>query len=142
MIVRTLGFLAALILLTGCGPADPEPPSSPPVVVPADLVGSWSTVTERANGFSYAFSSDGQYMYVGVMRSGSQQYTLQEGGTITVTGSRIEVTPQRARLARTDAGQPTTTTSPIRPPRTVRWSISGRTLTLTENGSPTRYERE
>ena len=78
------------------------------------------------------------------MRDGSQQYTLQEDGTVTVRADEIVFTPRHTDVTRTDPtlAEPTWTTSPARPARRMTWSVSGRTLTLVEDGSPSEYERE
>ncbi len=113
--------------------------------MPDKLVGAWNSITERGNAFSYQISADGRYIYVGIMRDGSQQYTLQEAGRVAVFANEIVFTPQQVELTRTDpedTAEPTRQTSPSRPPRAMNWSISGRTLTLVESGQPTEYQRE
>lgn len=148
MSVRTVGLAIALVLIApavGCSSTGTEPPTPPPVVVPDELVGAWNSITERGNAFSYQISADGRYIYIGIMRDGSQQYTLQEAGRVAVSANEIVLTPQQVELIRTDpadTAEPTRRTSPSKPPRTMNWSISGRTLTLVEGGQPTEYQRE
>ncbi len=148
MSVRIVGLAIALVLLAlavGCSSTGTEPPTPRPVVVPDKLVGAWNSITERGNAFSYQISADGRYIYVGIMRDGSQQYTLQEAGRVAVFANEIVFTPQQVELTRIDpedTAEPTRQTSPSRPPRAMNWSISGRTLTLVESGQPTEYQRE
>lgn len=148
MSVRTVGLAIALVLLApavGCSSIGTEPPTPPPVVVPNELVGAWNSITERGNAFSYEIAADGRYIYVGIMRDGSQQYTLQEAGRVAVSTNEIVFTPQQVTLTRTDpedTAEPTRQTFPSRSPRAMNWSISGRTLTLVESGQPTEYQRE
>ena len=63
---------------------------------------------------------------------------------VAVQAEEVVFTPQHTLVTRTDPtlAEPTWTTSPDRPPRSMTWSVSGRTLTLVENGSPTSYQRE
>jgi len=141
---RVLGTALAIIAaVTGCGPGGGTTTTAAPVV-PTELAGVWNSVTERGNAFSYDIATDGRYLYVGLMRDGSQQYTLQENGTVAVRADEIVFTPNRTVVTRTDPmlAEPTWTTSPARPPRRMTWSVSGRTLTLVEEGSPTSYQRE
>ena len=143
-LLRALGTALALVAaLAGCESGS-DPPPTAPQAVPTELAGVWNAVTERGNAFSYEIATDGRYRYVGLMRDGSQQYTLQENGTVAVQADEVLFTPQHTLLTRTDPtlAEPTWTTSPKRPGRTVTWSVSGRTLTLVENGSPTSYQRE
>jgi hypothetical protein len=125
--------------LTGCLQREAAPPQA---VVPAELVGAWNTVTERGNAFSYQISPDGRYVYVAIMSEGSQQYTLQEDGAVAVRGDEIVFTPRNTDITRTDPAEPTWRDSPNRSPRSMTWVVSGRTLTLTEDGRSTDYERE
>lgn len=156
---RTLALVSGLVLLAGCSP-DPTPlpprpttagPSAGPTdrtertaVVPEELAGAWSLVTERGNSFGFELYPDGKYVYVGIMQDGSQRYTLKEGGRVRVDGDEITFAPQLATLTRTDPDgpEPTSESHPVRPPRTMTWSVSGRVLTFVENGSPTSYRRD
>jgi hypothetical protein len=138
---------AALVLVAGaagCGPGGGGGTTAAPPGVPVQLAGVWNLVTERGNAFSYDIATDGRYIYVGLMRDDSQQYTLQENGTVAVQAEVVVFTPQHTTLTRTDPtlAEPTWTTSPARPPRRMTWSVSGRTLTMVEDGSPTSYQRE
>jgi hypothetical protein len=144
---RALGTALALVAAVGgCdfGGASPGGSTVAAQVVPAELAGVWNLITERGNAFSYDIAADGRYVYVGLMRDGSQQYTLQENGTVAVQAEEVVFTPLRTLVTRNDPtlAEPTWTTSPTRPPRGMTWSVSGRTLTLVENGSPTSYQRE
>ncbi len=143
-LLRALGTALALVAaVAGCDLGS-DPPPAAPQAIPTELACVWNSVTERGNAFSYDIATDGRYLYVGLMRDGSQQYTLQENGTVAVQAEEVVFTPQHTLVTRTDPtlAEPTWTTSPDRPPRSMTWSVSGRTLTLVENGSPTSYQRE
>jgi hypothetical protein len=145
VVVRAVG--AALILVAvvaGCGPGGGGGPTTAAPGVPVELAGVWNHLTEPGNPFSYDIATDGRYIYVGVMRDGSQQYTLQENGTVAVQAEEVVFSPQNTTLTRTDPtlAEPPWTSSPARPPRRMTWSVSGRTLTMVEDGSPTSYQRE
>ena len=133
--------LALVLVVAGCG-RTPEPEPAP--AVPAELVGAWSTVTDRGSAFSYEFSAAGTYVYVGIMRDGTQQYTLQESGTVQVGDGQLTLRPDSVTVTRSDPAAPADDyrSSPARPPRTLGWTVSGGELTVVEDDRPTVYRRE
>jgi hypothetical protein len=139
----------ALCVVVGCSaaPASSDPASVPSTAtaasssatVPTELVGTWETVTERGNAFSYEIRADGKYLYTGLMPDGDLEYTLQEGGRATVADGSLTFTPQRSLLTRKQTGQNDRQTWQTRPPRTFVWSVRDGELTLTGGGASATY---
>jgi hypothetical protein len=113
----------------------PTPTTTRRAVLPPELVGTWETMTGQGV-FSYVFVPDGRYAYYGIMASGGQSYTLVEGGRASVDGPVITIRPQTSKFTRRDRTDPVPSRQldRTRVPLTLRWHVSGDTLTLYGDG--------
>jgi len=138
-------FLATPWSTAACGTLYPQPAPPTRAVLPDQLLGPWHMVTNHGGAFSYEFSSDGRYLYNGIMKNGSLEYTLQEGGRAAVHDDHITMTPQKSLLTRTDpqdAAQPSRSSWQTPAPRTLTWQVTGDQLTLAGgDGTPSVYQR-
>jgi hypothetical protein len=114
----------------------PTPSSSqsePPVVrsdVPAELVGTWSSIDSGKAQLYYRFSPDGTFEFLGAFADPQLgvDYTVEAVGTLTVTPTALELEPVEAR--RTEGGS---APEPISmPPSSVPWQITPEDVLILE----------
>jgi hypothetical protein len=154
------GVLAVVtVLLTGCGDVGgraPSPTDNPsfvvaslnrvdpaaiaaeagPAVVPAELVGAWSSAEGNAE-IVYRFLADGRYKSVQILNQlrpgGVFEFRIVQEGTVEVDGNRLVLRPTSALKSMTDPDEPqrSYTDQPASlDPEPYTWQVSGSTLRL------------
>jgi hypothetical protein len=113
--------------------------------LPAALVGRWSSVN-LSTGESFDFNADGTYSSLLIYEPSGRCVATSRlaayiEGVASTNGQSLSITPTKGRVETTDCSD-TTTTKPSSPPnRAFTWSVDGNLLTLTENGTSTKYKR-
>ena len=171
-----LTTLALILGSVACSPADgPDPPDAPRTtksasptptptptatvtaadeggqLLPALLVGSWSSVEEELDTatIGYRFTGDGRYKFVGLISypgpEGITKITFVAEGTARTDGGDLLLRPVTATRSLEDATDPrrnyTDKPSSLDPERYV-WQVNAGVLSLTaEDGNTTTYRR-
>jgi hypothetical protein len=130
--------------------ADPPPTAATPAgVLPAALVGAWSSTGENTE-IAYRFVADGRYRSIEILTQprpgGVFEFRRQQDGTVRVSGDLLRLSPTTSVSSRTDPDDPGgdyTDRPSDAGARRYTWQVSGATLVLTDaDGLAIRLARQ
>ena len=115
----------------------PSPPSTVAAVLPAELVGAWSSSGENTE-IAYRFLPDGRFRSIEILSQprpgGVFEFRRQQDGTARVSGDLLRLRPGVSTTSRTDPDDPAGDYAD-RPSsndeRDYTWSVDATTLVLT-----------
>jgi hypothetical protein len=124
------------------------PTSARAAVLPAELVGAWSSSGENTE-IAYRFLADGRFRSIEILSQprpgGVFEFRRQQDGTAQVSGDRLRLRPTASVTSRTDPDDPAgdyTNRPTGTADRAYTWEVSGTTLVLTDaDGLTLRLER-
>jgi hypothetical protein len=127
----------------------PTARETPLAVLPAELVGAWSSSGEDTE-IAYRFLADGRFRSIEILSQprpgGVFEFRRQQDGTASTSGDRLRLRPARSVTSRTDPDDPSGNYAD-RPSSTdereYAWHIDGTTLVLTgTDGITLQLERQ